>query len=250
MLLLASGPAAAFNPSSQGLSNARVGAGPRVHRIGMSDTSPLAARRAVLQNAVAATMATLVLPCYAEGPKTLDRSTPLETVYDTRSLAMEPTLDPRKFTKLDSGVRIADVKIGTGQEVVAGSKVSIQWVLRRSNGYFVDSSIGTLSAAPSGGTLSLGGDASSQFDPFIFTVGDGKAMTGINEGVVGMRQGGVRRLILPVKTGSAYTLPIDKSAGPLPAGFGPRRQLERELTKQDPYNYFSFEIEAIKVKPP
>ena len=34
----------------------------------------------------------------------------------------------------------------------------------------------------------------------------------------------------------------------LPAGFGPRRQLERELAKQDPYNYFMFEVEAVKVK--
>ena len=66
----------------------------------------------------------------------------------------------------------------------------------------------------------------------------------------GMRQGGVRRLVLPLKTETAlaYTLPIDKSAGPLPAGFGPRRQLERELAKQDPYNYFMFEVEAVKVK--
>ena len=56
--------------------------------------------------------------------------------------------------------------------------------------------------------------------------------------------------MLPLKTETAlaYTLPIDKSAGSGPAGFGPRRQLERELAKQDPYNYFMFEVEAVKVK--
>ena len=30
-------------------------------------------------------------------------------------------------------------------------------------------------------------------------------------------------------TRQAYTLPIDRSSGPLPGGFGPRRQIEREL---------------------
>ena len=122
-------------------------------------------------------------------------------------------------------------------------------MLRRSNGYFVDSSLGALASGPGGGTLSLGGDASEDFTPFLFTVGDGKALRGIEDGVRGMRQGGVRRLVLPLKTETAlaYTLPIDKSAGPLPAGFGPRRQLERELAKQDPYNYFMFEVEAVKV---
>lgn len=43
-------------------------------------------------------------------------------------------------------------------------------------------------------------------------------------------------------------MPVDKSAGPLPAGFGPRRQIERELNKQDPYNYFAFEVECVNVR--
>ena len=118
--------------------------------------------------------------------------------------------------------------------------------LRLHAGYFVDSSLGALASGPQGGTLSLGGNDASQFDPFIFTVGDGRALKGIDEGVLGMRQGGVRRLVLPVRI--AYTTPVDKSAGPLPSGFGPRRQIERELAKSDPYNYFFFEVEAVKVK--
>ena len=118
--------------------------------------------------------------------------------------------------------------------------------MRLHAGYFVDSSLGALASGPQGGTLSLGGNDASQFDPFIFTVGDGRALKGIDEGVLGMRQGGVRRLVLPVRI--AYTTPVDKSAGPLPSGFGPRRQIERELAKSDPYNYFFFEVEAVKVK--
>ena len=199
-------------------------------------------RSFVCDAGAAAAASAFVLPCTAAT---------LENDY--------ASVDPSKFQKTPSGARIADTRVGSGAEVGASSRVSLQWVLRRSNGYFVDSSLGAMSSAPGGGTLSLGGDASTQFDPFIFTVGDGKAMKGIEEGVIGMRQGGVRRIVLPVKKKSkdsgeivdsllGYTMPVDKSAGPLPEGFGPRRQIERELTKQDPYNYFFFEVEAVKVK--
>lgn len=151
--------------------------------------------------------------------------------------------------KLASGVRYTDAKVGTGLEAVSGCRVSVQWLLRRSNGYFVDSSLGALSAGPGGGTLSLGGDDSNRFDPFIFTVGGGGAIAGIDEAILGMKKGGVRRIVVPVAL--SYTLPIGSSAGPLPEGFGPRRQIERELTsKQDPQNFFFFELEMMNVRPP
>ena len=149
-------------------------------------------------------------------------------------------IDPSMFSKIPGGGQKADLKVGTGSEVVEGSKLSVQWVLRRSNGYFVDAS-------------STDGFSSNQqnrnFDEsrnFLFTVGDGTAMPGIDAGVRGMKQGGVRRLVLPIK--AAYSLPLDKSGGPVPEGFGPRRQIERELQRQDPYNYFYFEIEATRVR--
>ena len=137
--------------------------------------------------------------------------------------------------KLPSGVRYIDAKVGSGPEAVKGSRVSVQWVLRRSNGYFVDSSLGLLSSGPEGGTLSLGGDQSTQFDPFIYTIGGGGAIAGIDEASVGLQKGSIRRIVVPVSL--SYTLPLEKSGGPVPSGFGPRRQIERELTKQDPQNY-------------
>ena len=107
---------------------------------------------------------------------------------ETRALDQAPVVDPGRFRKLDSGVRVADLKQGSGPEVGDGSRVALQWVLRRSNGYFVDSSLGARGERPGGGTLSLGGDASEDFTPFLFTVGDGKALRGIEDGVRGMRQ--------------------------------------------------------------
>lgn len=148
------------------------------------------------------------------------------------------------FRKIPGGGQLADLTVGTGAEVAEGSKVSLQWVLRRSNGYYVDGSVKLLSAK--GGGAAIVDSNFNEENSFVFTVGDGKAMSGVDQGVRGMRQGGKRRLVLPIK--AAYTLPIDKSGGPLPDGFGPRRQIERELQREDPYNYFFFEVEATRVR--
>ena len=79
--------------------------------------------------------------------------------------SIESEVLPREaYNKLDSGVIYADISKGSGEQVKEGSKLNIQWVLRRSNGYFVDSS------------------AVSDSVPFIFTVGDPKgAIAGLDE---------------------------------------------------------------------
>ena len=48
---------------------------------------------------------------------------------------------PREaYKKLPSGVIYADLRTGNGDVVGPGNRVNMQWVLRKSNGYFVDSS--------------------------------------------------------------------------------------------------------------
>jgi FKBP-type peptidyl-prolyl cis-trans isomerase len=77
-------------------------------------------------------------------------------------------------------------------------------VLRKSNGYFVDSS-----------------QVAYDGVPFIFTVGDGTAIAGVDEGVQGMASGSVRRLLIPPSL--AYVDGLDDGKpGPMPVGFGPR----------------------------
>uniref|UniRef100_A0A7S0JGI1 peptidylprolyl isomerase n=1 Tax=Calcidiscus leptoporus TaxID=127549 RepID=A0A7S0JGI1_9EUKA len=147
------------------------------------------------------------------------------------------------YLKIPGGGRYADLAIGKGAEIAEGSKVSLQWVLRRSNGYYVDGSVKMLSSKSGAVVTNPNFDETSNF---LFTVGDGTAMPGVDAGVRGMRQGGKRRLVLPTK--AAYTLPIDKSPGPLPDGYGPRRQIERELQRDDPYNFFYIEVEATRVR--
>jgi FKBP-type peptidyl-prolyl cis-trans isomerase len=144
---------------------------------------------------------------------------------------------PREaYKKLPSGVIYADLRAGNkgGAAVVGlGSKVNLQWVLRKSNGYFVDSSIVQGSV------------------PFIFTVGDsaGGAIVGLDEGVRGMTEGSTRRILIPPSL--AYVNGVDDGMpGPLPAGFGPRQQIRRvqSVRKDVPGEYLFLEVQVTKVR--
>ena len=107
-----------------------------------------------------------------EGYKPPSKSLPEEYRQGTAALSDtdERAVVPRSaYTTLPSGLTYADTRVGTGEEAVEKSKVNIQWVLRKSNGYFVDSSEVNDSV------------------PFIFNVGDGKAIAGVDEGVRGMK---------------------------------------------------------------
>jgi len=141
---------------------------------------------------------------------------------------------PRRPTKkLPSGLAYADARIGTKSDAVvkAGDKVNLQWVLRKSNGYFVDSS-------------SVSGDV-----PFVFIVGSKEgAIAGVDEGVRGMKAGGIRRLLVPPRL--AYVDGLDDgSPGPVPVGFGPRQQMRRVMLKkdvQDEYLYLEVQLTRIR----
>ena len=135
------------------------------------------------------------------------------------------------YVKLPSGVVYADLKPGTGEQIQGGSRVNMQWVLRKSNGYFVDSS------DVSGGV------------PFIFNVGDGNAIAGVDEGVRGMREGGIRRLLIPPRLAYVDGLE-DGKPGPLPVGYGPRQQMRRVQTVRAdvPGEYVFLEVKVTRVR--
>ena len=139
---------------------------------------------------------------------------------------------PREaYKKLPSGVIYADLRPGNGEEVKEGSRVNLQWVLRKSNGYFVDSS-------------EVNGSV-----PFIFTVGDGSAIKGVDEGMRGMKAGGVRRLLIPPSLAYVDGLE-DGKPGPLPVGFGPRQQMRRvqNVRKDVPGEYIYLEVQVTRVR--
>ena len=110
--------------------------------------------------------------------------------------------------------------------------MNIQWVLRRSNGYFVDSS------------------AVSDSVPFIFTVGDPiGAIRGLDERIRGMKVGGSRRILIPPALAYVDGV-VDGKPGPIPAGFGPRQQMRRvmEVRRNVPGEYIFLEVKLTKVR--
>ena len=119
--------------------------------------------------------------------------------------------------RLDSGVTYNDLREGTGEGVATeGKRVNIQWVLKRSNGYSIDSS------------------AQNDGVPFIFVVGNSKqgkenrAISGLDEGIRGMRVGGIRRIVIPPSLSYVEGLGED-SPGPVPPGFGPKQRIKRVM---------------------
>src|SRR5437763_11577977 len=78
-----------------------------------------------------------------------------------------------------TGTRTIDVKRGSGPAVTAGDKVVVHYVGRLINGTTFDSSKGR--------------------PPFELDVGKGEIIKGWEVGLIGMRAGGVRQLIIPPK---------------------------------------------------
>jgi FKBP-type peptidyl-prolyl cis-trans isomerase len=80
-------------------------------------------------------------------------------------------------TKTSSGLQYWDVKVGTGAEAKAGSKVRVHYTGWLASGKKFDSSVGS--------------------QPFEFTIGRGEVIKGWDEGIVGMKVGGKRQLRIP-----------------------------------------------------
>lgn len=163
------------------------------------------------------------------------KSLPEEYMQGTLGLAdmdANAAVPESAYRKLPSGTIYADLRVGGGDvEIKEGSRVNLQWVLRKSNGYFVDSS------------------AVQDSVPFIFTVGDGGAIKGIDEGIQGMKQGGTRRILIPPSL--AYVEGLDDGKpGPMPAGFGPRQQMRRvqNVRKDVPGEYVFLEVQVTRVR--
>ena len=84
-------------------------------------------------------------------------------------------------------LQITDVKVGNGREVVANKEVKVHYTLTL-NGW-----------KDEGGTVV---DSSrTRGRPFKYKAGAGEVIKGWDQGVMGMRVGGKRRLIVPPELG-------------------------------------------------
>lgn len=82
----------------------------------------------------------------------------------------------------ESGLKYTDVLVGTGREAVAGNLATVHYTGWLTNGTKFDSSV-------------------DRRDPFSFPIGSGKVIKGWDEGVVGMKVGGKRKLTVPPQLG-------------------------------------------------
>jgi FKBP-type peptidyl-prolyl cis-trans isomerase FkpA len=82
----------------------------------------------------------------------------------------------------DSGLKYEDLTVGDGAEATAGRTVSVHYTGWLTDGQKFDSS-------------------RDRNDPFAFVLGGGMVIKGWDEGVQGMKVGGVRRLTIPPQLG-------------------------------------------------
>ena len=92
----------------------------------------------------------------------------------------------------NAGLIVQDEVIGTGAEATAGSLVSVQYTGKLENGTVFDTSAGKA--------------------PIQFPLGQGYVIPGWEQGILGMKVGGKRLLIVPPDMGYG-----DKANGPIPA---------------------------------
>jgi FKBP-type peptidyl-prolyl cis-trans isomerase len=89
---------------------------------------------------------------------------------------------------------MADQKVGTGAVAEAGDQVTVSYV-----GMLTDGTVFDASANHAPGS-------------FTFTLGAGQVIKGWDEGVVGMKVGGERELVIPASLGYGA-----QAVGPIPA---------------------------------
>lgn len=100
----------------------------------------------------------LLFPAWAETPK----------------VKLAPDAQPVAVAKL----QITDLKKGTGKMPVKGKKVTVHYTGTLLNGKKFDSSL-------------------DRKEPFSFVFGTGQVIKGWDEGLVGMRENGKRKLVIP-----------------------------------------------------
>jgi peptidylprolyl isomerase len=121
---------------------------------------------------------------------------------------VDVTPDPNeKVITTPSGLKYVDKKVGTGKEAKKGDRVSVDYA-----GYFKDGTVFDSSM--------------NHGKPYQLTLGAGMVIKGWDEGIVGMKEGGKRKLIIP------YELAYGEMGG---RGIPPRSEL-------------TFDLELVKVE--
>lgn len=110
---------------------------------------------------------------------------------DNSNLNLGVTSAPAQNQEVTS-LQITDEKIGTGEAVKAGDTITVNYTGALLNGQVFDSTSGK--------------------SPFTTQIGVGKVIQGWDEGIIGMKVGGMRKLVIPASLGYGA-----QAQGPIPA---------------------------------
>jgi FKBP-type peptidyl-prolyl cis-trans isomerase FkpA len=77
-----------------------------------------------------------------------------------------------------------DLRVGTGEEAIAGKTLTVEYT-----GWFFDANKLDFKGVQFDSSLGRG--------PFVFTLGANQVIAGWDQGLVGMKEGGLRKLIIP-----------------------------------------------------
>lgn len=106
----------------------------------------------------------------------------LGALVASTSQAADPVAAPA-IIKTESGLQYQDLVIGKGAEAVTGRPVQVHYTGWLQN--------------PDGSAGKKFDSSLDRGDPFVFPLGGGRVIRGWDEGVVGMKVGGSRKLIIP-----------------------------------------------------
>jgi peptidylprolyl isomerase len=134
----------------------------------------------------------LVLTAACEGSGGVDQSDlpPQNRVAERYHVSLDVQLD--SMTRRSNGLYYQDVAVGEGARVDSGDVVTVHYTGWLPNGNVFDSS--------------------RDGEPFEVAIGYGRVIDGWDQGVVGMREGGQRRLVIPPALGYG-----DQARGPIPS---------------------------------
>jgi FKBP-type peptidyl-prolyl cis-trans isomerase len=106
-----------------------------------------------------------------------------ETTTDTSSTTTTSNTTANTVAPAAGGeLKIEDVKVGSGDEAVAGKRVTVHYTGTLTDGKKFDSSV-------------------DRKQPFAFNLGKGEVIQGWDQGVAGMKVGGKRKLTIPPNLG-------------------------------------------------
>uniref|UniRef100_A0A0F7CZ29 peptidylprolyl isomerase n=1 Tax=Habenaria pantlingiana TaxID=1498489 RepID=A0A0F7CZ29_9ASPA len=92
--------------------------------------------------------------------------------------ACEKELENISVITTESGLQYKDIQVGTGPSPPIGFQVAANYIAMVPNGQIFDSSL-------------------EKGQPYIFRVGSGQVIKGLDEGILSMKVGGKRRLFIP-----------------------------------------------------